>query len=159
MLTIQTILHPTDFSERSEYAFRLACTLARDHGARLVVLHVVPSPILVAGGDPVAASIIEDFQKKEKEKLDEVRAFDPTVQVEHRLAEGEPVREILRVAQEINCGIIVLGTHGLTGLKRLLMGSVAEGIAREAHCPVVMVKEPFPRPESTAEKGGQFAEG
>jgi len=76
MLSIQTILHPTDLSPRSEYALQLACSLARDHGARLIVLHV-------------------------------------------------------------------MGTHGRTGLSRVVMGSVAEEVSREALCPVLTVKNPF----------------
>jgi nucleotide-binding universal stress UspA family protein len=60
-----------------------------------------------------------------------------------RLGEGDPAAEILRVAREINCDMIIMGTHGATGLQRLLMGSVAEGVARAAICPVVILKTPF----------------
>jgi nucleotide-binding universal stress UspA family protein len=143
MLKIQTILHPTDFSERSDPAFLLACSLARDHGARLIVLHVIPPPVLVAGGDPVAAGIIEEFLNQQREKLGRLQAVGSIPELEHRLANGDPVEEILRVAAESNCGMIVMGTHGLTGLTRVLMGSVAEGVARESPCPVVIVKAPF----------------
>jgi nucleotide-binding universal stress UspA family protein len=143
MLKIQTILHPTDFSQGSDPAFRLACSLARDHGARLIVLHVIPSPVLVAGSDPVAAQIIQDFYNQQQEKLGCLRTEDSRVPVEHQLADGDPAAEILRVASDSNCGMIVMGTHGLSGLKRALMGSVAEGVSREAPCPVVIVKAPF----------------
>jgi nucleotide-binding universal stress UspA family protein len=80
MLAIQSILHPTDFSEGSAPAFRLACSLARDHGAYLIVLHVIPPPILVAGNDLVAARIIEDFHKQQSERLSRVRPVDSHLQ-------------------------------------------------------------------------------
>jgi nucleotide-binding universal stress UspA family protein len=155
MLTMQSILHPTDFSERSAHAFRLACALARDHGARLVVLHVIPPPVLVDGGDPVAARIIRDFYDLQRTKLGRLRPADSEVEVEHQLVNGDPVAEILRVAGDINCGMIVMGTHGLTDLKRVLMGSVAEGVAREALCPVVIVKTPFPLAQSSGGPPGE----
>jgi universal stress protein A len=144
MLSIQTILHPTDYSEYSEYAFRLACSLARDYRARLFLLHVIPGPLLIGGGDSVACKIIEKFLDEQRQKLDRLQPSRPTVEVTRQLAQGDPAAEILRVAREINCDMIVMGTHGLTGFKRLVMGSVAEGVTREAHCPVVIVKTPFP---------------
>jgi nucleotide-binding universal stress UspA family protein len=143
MLPIQTVLHPTDFSERSEPAFRLACSLARDYGARLVVLHVIPPPTQVDGGDPVIADMIDDFHHKLNEKLHRLQPADQNVQVQHWLSQGDPVTEILRIANEAKASMIVMGTHGSTGLRRALMGSVAEGVERQASCPVVIVKTPF----------------
>jgi nucleotide-binding universal stress UspA family protein len=143
MLSIQTVLHPTDFSERSDPAFKLACSLARDYGAKLVVLHVILPPVLIDGGDPVIADVIADFYRKMKEKLNRLQPDDPTVQVQHCLTEGDPVTEILRIAGQATATVIVMGTHGLTGAKRMLMGSVAEGVERQATCPVVIVKAPF----------------
>jgi nucleotide-binding universal stress UspA family protein len=140
MMRNQTILHPTDFSEGSQPAFQLACSLASDHGARLVVLHVIPPPTLVDGGDPVAAAIIEEFHNEQREKLAGLRLQDSAVQVEHRLVAGNPPGEILRAACDSGCGMIVTGTHGLTGMRRVLLGSVAESVLRQAPCPVVTVK-------------------
>jgi nucleotide-binding universal stress UspA family protein len=151
MLSIQTILHPTDYSERSEYAFRLSCSLARDYGARLFLLHVIPPPVLVDGGDPVAARSIREFLDEQRQQLERLRPQDPKVEVVHRLTQGDPAAEILGVAREIHCDLIIMGTHGSTGLKRLLMGSVAEGVARKAFCPVVIVKTPFLPGESPCE--------
>jgi nucleotide-binding universal stress UspA family protein len=147
MLSIQTILHPTDYSEYSEYAFRLSCSLARDYGAHLVLLHVITGPRLIGGEDPVACKIIDEFLDQQQQKLEGLRPADPKLKVTRQLAQGDPALEILRVAREINCDMIVMGTHGLTGVKRLLMGSVAEGVTREARCPVVIVRTPFPRGE------------
>jgi nucleotide-binding universal stress UspA family protein len=142
MLALKTILHPTDFSPRSEYAFRLACSLARDHGARLIVLHVVTPPPAVSYGEMIldtdTAAQVEQFWQT----LRQIKSPDPAVQVEHQLEEGFPASEIIRVAKEVKCDMIVLGTHGRSGLGRLLMGSVAEQVVRKAACPVLTVKGP-----------------
>jgi nucleotide-binding universal stress UspA family protein len=143
MLALRTILQPTDFSERSESAFRLACALARDYGARLVILHVA-APQVTAYGDMVAPVPLAVTYRELKEKLLTLQGPNSQVHVEHRLEEGDPVGEILRVAGEIRCDLIVMGTHGRRGLSRLLMGSVAEQVVRRANCPVVTVKTPFP---------------
>jgi nucleotide-binding universal stress UspA family protein len=139
MLTVRTILHPTDFSEPSGYAFNLACALARDYGARLVVLHVTPPPVIVYGGG-MAPPLPADYEDRLREQLRQVVPPDPKVAVEHRLVEGDMAAEILRIAGETKCDLIVMGTHGRTGLGRMLMGSVAEQVVRKASCPVVTVK-------------------
>jgi nucleotide-binding universal stress UspA family protein len=141
MIPIRTILHPTDFSGRSAAAFRLACSLARDHQAALVVLHVVtPEPVFLDGPyvPPPPGHRAELLQR-----LHEVRPDRNNIPVEHRLVEGDPAVQINRLAAESRCDLIVLGTHGRTGLGRLLMGSVAEEVVRKAPCPVLTVKEPF----------------
>lgn len=148
MLPIRTILHPTDFSVHSEWAFRLACSLARDHGSRLVVLHVIPPDVhgerIVVYGERGSASIRPRGYYQALEKLCQLRASDLKVSIEQQLEEGEPDAIILRVARESNCDLIVMGTHGRTGLRRLLMGSVAEEVVRKAPCAVLTVKTPFP---------------
>ena len=142
MLAVQTILHPTDFSEQSQNAFRLACALARDYGAHLVLLHVVVRPV-VAYGEAVIPLDVEDYRREAQEKLDRLDP-GPSIRATRRLEDGDPVTDILRVAGEIPCDLIVMGTHGRTGLARLLMGSVAEQIVRKAPCPVVTVRNPVP---------------
>jgi nucleotide-binding universal stress UspA family protein len=142
MLPLHTLLHPTDFSERSEYAFRLACSLARDYGARLVVLHVVTPPVVIYG-EGVVPPEPEMFRAEAQEKLNRLEAPAPGVGMERRLTEGDPVAEILRLARESGADLIVLGTHGRTGLGRLLMGSVAEQVVRQAPCPVLTIRMPF----------------
>jgi nucleotide-binding universal stress UspA family protein/quercetin dioxygenase-like cupin family protein len=144
MLSIQTILHPTDFSDNSWGAFQMACTLARENKARLILLHVIPpsaSPILT---EPPA----NPFQPAESQECLKGRFAwpqpqDPAIRVEHRVAEGDAPEEILRLAQALPCDLIVMGTHGRTGLSRLLTGSVAEEVLRKAACPVLAVKTPF----------------
>jgi nucleotide-binding universal stress UspA family protein len=78
-------------------------------------------------------------------KLHQLLPSDPNVPVDHRLAEGDAATEILRLANETRSDVIVMGTHGRTGLARVLMGSVAEQVVRRAPCPVVTMKTPLPR--------------
>lgn len=142
MLAIHNILHPTDFSPRSEYAFRLACELAKDHGASVVVMHVLPPPIAVFGNGIVPPEP-EETRDESKKRLRDLVSPAPEVRIERLLAEGEPASEILRIATERKCDLIVMGTHGWTGLARLLMGSVAEKVVRKAACAVLTVKTPL----------------
>jgi nucleotide-binding universal stress UspA family protein len=140
MLAVRTILHPTDFSERSQYALALACALARDYGARLIIVHVVRLPV-VAYGEGIVPPNPEVLRAAAQKELDQLLV---PVRAERRLEEGDVVGEILRVAREVHADLMVLGTHGRTGLRRLLMGSVAEQVVRKAACPVLTVKAPFP---------------
>jgi nucleotide-binding universal stress UspA family protein len=140
MSLFRTILYPTDFSHSSAGAYRLACSLAGYHHARLVIAHVLATPVAayVGGGlvtDP--ASHLQETQRM----LERMRPADVTFEVEHRLVGGEPAEEIVRLAGELKCDLIVLGTHGRTGLPRLVLGSVAEQVVRKAPCPVLTVKE------------------
>src|SRR4249920_638716 len=115
MLPIHTILFPTDFSESAQQTFPLACSLARDCGARLVVLHVAAPPVrhekLAAERHP------EEYYGVLRKALLQIRALEDNVSVEHQLEEGDPTSEILRVTLEIKAGLIVMGTHGRTGLE------------------------------------------
>jgi nucleotide-binding universal stress UspA family protein len=141
MLPIRTIVHATDFSDSSRAAFRVACALARDYVARLIVLHVQPPPMGLCTIEGVYLPP-EDTREELLKALHRMEPPDAAVRVEHRLAEGYPADEILRAAREIGCDVLVLGTHGRKGLGRLLLGSVAEQVLREAVCPVVTVRTP-----------------
>jgi nucleotide-binding universal stress UspA family protein len=127
------------------------------------VLHIVEPPAVVYGGGIVSPKTEEHWEEL-RAKLRQLRPEDPKVHVEHLLVEGDPVAQILRGATETNCDLIVMGTHGRTGLSRLLMGSVAEGVIRKAACPVLTVKMPFPdapsfeevsSPKTGANEGGR----
>jgi nucleotide-binding universal stress UspA family protein len=150
MLKFRSILYPTDFSEPSGRAFPLACALARDHKADVLVLHVYPPP--VAHGEVVARRQPNGFHDALWRQLQAFQAPGPAVCVRHRLAEGDAAEEIVRVAREEGCDLIVMGTHGRTGLRRLVMGSVAEEVLREARCPVLTVRA-LPSEEGTAPCG------
>ncbi|MCI0380621.1 MAG: universal stress protein [Gemmataceae bacterium] len=140
MLGLRTILHPTDFSPNSVYALHVASALARDYNANLIILHVYAVPVAVYGyGEGVLPPREEQLESLRKE-LHEVQV--PDVRLTHLLVEGDSVGEILRVADQNHADLIVMGTHGRRGLKRLLMGSVAEMVVRRASCPVLTVRTP-----------------
>jgi nucleotide-binding universal stress UspA family protein len=134
------ILVPFDFSTCGKAALDLATVLARDSGARLLLLHVDETPFLVAGGEyfEVAPVVSQDELRK---RLSEVVVTDPNVPCERRVETGNPTDEIVRMATEENVDFIVLGTHGRRGLTRLLLGSIAEAVMRQAPCPVISVRE------------------
>ena len=140
MLMFRRILHPTDYSDLSRPAFEMACSLARDFGAELVICHVSPPPVAA-----VANGIVVDIPTGEAEqmraRLEKVKP-DDALSVTHQLLRGDPASEIVRFAAEAGIDLIVLGTHGRGGLSRFLMGSVAEHVLRRAKCPVVTVKAP-----------------
>ena len=144
MLKLRTILHPTDFSERSECAFQAASSLARDHGACLAILYVQHPDVV--GFAEYTAYVPDPIQTPAdlKEWLSARCVIDPRLDVEYRVAEGDPAAEIVHAAKELGASLIVMGTHGRTGLDRLLMGSVAEAVSRRARCPVLTLKAPFP---------------
>src|SRR5439155_9282380 len=134
MLPIRTILHPTDFSDRSAHALRLAGALARDYGARLVVLHVAEMPVVAYGEGVIPPLDPEDAVRVARQQLELLEAPVTGTPAERRLEVGDPVETILDVAHALPADLIVMGTHGRTGLRRLLMGSVAEQIVRRATC-------------------------
>jgi nucleotide-binding universal stress UspA family protein len=145
MLAIKTILHPTDFSFHSEAAFQLACAVARDYGARLVVMHVAWGPLVGAVGEIIPPEP-ETYQEELTQTLKSLQAAAPDVRMEQRLLSGDdPAAAVLQVAADVGCDLIVLGTHGRTGLGRVLLGSVAEQVVRRAACPVLTVKVPAER--------------
>ena len=106
---------------------------------------------MVVGGEGVLILPSAVDLKPLREQLQQLRPQDPKVPVEHRLVEGTAATEILRLAEETKCDVIVLGTHGRTGFGRLLMGSVAEQVVRRAPCPVVTVKTPLPETSPSGE--------
>jgi len=141
MLPIKTILHPTDFSKPSEYALRFACALARDYQARLLLLHVVEPPVYY-GELGMTVPLPSDFHEGLHHRLSKLVPPDAGVTVETVLIEGGAPREILNVAEEQHVDLIVLGTHGRTGVARVLLGSVAENVVRHSSIPVLTLKTP-----------------
>jgi nucleotide-binding universal stress UspA family protein len=145
VLPLRVILYATDFSDHSRYAFQAACALARECHARLVVLHVVEPPATVVAGTSAVPLFAEEMPlAAADEDLHRVLPPDPELGVEHRLEVGHPAETILRVARELSADLIVMGTHGRHGLGRLLVGSVAEQVLRQARCPVLTMKRPTP---------------
>lgn len=143
MLTVRTILHPTDFSEPSRAAWQVACALAQTYKARLVALHVV-MPVTMAYGEVITTEAVEQQVASARQALEQWQATESGLNVERLLETGDPVEGILRVANQLPADLVVLGSHGRTGLARLLLGSVAEQVVRKASCPVLVVKRPLP---------------
>jgi nucleotide-binding universal stress UspA family protein len=142
MLHIRTILHPTDFSSCSENAFHVACSLARDHGGRLIVMHVKSPPETIMGEFGMPPPTPEDDLDELQAQLEHICCAEPSVPVEWQLEEGSPALEILAVARDSGCDLIVMGTHGHGALHQAVLGSVAEEVVRNAPCSVLTVKMP-----------------
>src|SRR4051812_14578216 len=126
MFRPRLILHPTDFSNCSRGAALIAADLARLYGATMLVLHVAETlgPENVTYGEAAAQRQPQGYRHRLYDDLRQAVPL-PGLQAEYLLAEGAPATEITRLAQERGCDLIVLGTHGRTGLEHLLVGSVA----------------------------------
>jgi universal stress protein A len=133
----KVILVPTDFSTASDAAVPHAEALARQSGAELVILHVEEPPLAYGTGE-LYYGIPEPNSELIGRMLEAVKPADPAVPFRHRLAMGDPAGEIIKAAGEEEAEMIVMGTHGRTGLFRALMGSVAEAVVRRAPCPVLV---------------------
>ena len=147
VLRIQKILVPTDFSECGNYALSYAASLARTFGSSIICVHVIEPIVPTVGYSgmteplPIAdiSEQLEDSAERELPKLaecDDCAGLD----VEELIVHGEAASEIVRVANERNVDMIVVSSHGRTGLGRILFGSTAEAVVRHAHCPVLVVK-------------------
>jgi nucleotide-binding universal stress UspA family protein len=153
MLPMRTILVPTDFSCSSANAFAIAASLAREAGAQVILLHVLSEPTFAEGTGLVPFDPAM-YRDEMREKLEHQAVYCPGLPLEQRLAQGKPIPEILQVARECQCDLIVMGTHGSSGLRRLLLGSVAEGVARKAPCPVLSVRTSVPEEAPLHELAG-----
>jgi universal stress protein A len=152
MKHFRTILHPTDFSPGSDAAFRYACDLAVDYDARLVVVYA-QGPVIPMGAEGVVISPDPDELRAVGEaQLSGIRPANPAVRIERAYREGPAPGAILDVAAESKADLIVMGTHGRSGVGRLLLGSVAEEVLRKAPCPVLTVKATAP-PKATKPAG------
>lgn len=139
-MPIRLILHPTDFSASSWPALGVARALARANGAKITLLHVAPAEVLPGGTFYAPADLGPEREALARLRDETARAgLEGSVQT--RFSQGDPVTEILRAAEELRCDLIVMGTHGRTGLRRLLMGSTAESVIRKAACPTLVVKD------------------
>lgn len=129
MIHVKKILYPTDFSSYSNQAYFHALGLAETYGASLTVAYVH------APGSP-------GDKAHQREQLEQIRPVNSKIPVSHVVLEGDPGAEIARYAADAGIDVIVIGTHGRTGVDRLVMGSVAERVMREAPCSVLVVKLP-----------------
>ncbi len=146
MPLFHTIIHPTDFDEPSKEAFRIARSLAQAVGARVVAFHVVPPPAIVAQDGRVIRNPKESEPADLWTEYRTLQADTPQVAVQYAVMvgdKGESQRLLERKVHELGAGVmVVMGSHGRTGLSRLLWGSNAEHIVRDLACPVLVVKAP-----------------
>lgn len=143
---LKTILFPTDFSEASNSAFEYAVEFARGSNGRLLIVHVQEPIHPLVGGELAYLPALDTDPAQLAALLHNIVPNDPQVTYAHQLVQGDPATEIVNLAKAEHADLIVLGTHGRTGVTRLLMGSVAEQVLRRAPCPVLAVKEPVAEP-------------
>ena len=148
MAAIRSILAPTDFSPHAAVAVRYACGLARDLGATLHLLHVLPDVVPVTADPMLAPAMPPEFFDQAEVRAREALglALDPAwgtpVEVRTAVHWGAGVGEIVAYAADHAIDLIVVATHGRTGIRHALLGSDAERIVREAPCPVLTVRDP-----------------
>ena len=147
MKPFDRILTAIDFSENSDYAFDYALTLAKQFNSELTIMHVINEPVDLRGFYVPHISFeqlekeIEDGATKMTEKFCQARLEDFS-SYKTAIVTGIPYEEIIRKAEETNTSLIVLGTHGRTGLDHLIFGSTAERVVRSAACPVLTIRLP-----------------
>lgn len=147
MIQLKHILHPTDFSEPAESAMNYALALCERFDAELHALYVLPSTIAVplSPGSFAPPALAEAQQQHRREAAELLAALVPSNweeqhSVHHVTREGAPFLSIIEYAREADIDLIVLGTHGRSGLSHMLLGSVAEKVVRKAPCPVLTVR-------------------
>jgi nucleotide-binding universal stress UspA family protein len=145
MKEFKNILFATDFSESSDYAFQYASTLARKFEARLMIIHVINEPVDLRGFYVPHISfekLEEEIEEGAKKMMDKfcrthIRDFE---NYETFIVPGIPYDEIIKKAVEQSADLIVLGTHGRTGLDHVLFGSTAEKVVRKSSIPVMTIR-------------------
>jgi nucleotide-binding universal stress UspA family protein len=140
---VRNVLVPVDFSENAEAAVRYAGDLARKFGGKLHLLHVVEPASFVNDLRNVPFTLsdkqLEATATTELEAL-ATRFIDPGVQTSWSVKKGKGYQEIVKAAKQLKADMIVISTHGYTGLKHTIMGSTAERVVRHAACPVLVLR-------------------
>ena len=146
MPAIERILVPTDFSPHSKEATAWAAALAGRFGASITLCHVyqpvsmiLPEGFVLKSAEEIA-TLLHALDASLAEARAELAGLAPGVTVDSVLLQGAPFAEIVRHARENRFDLIVVGTHGRTGLRHALLGSVAEKVVRKAPCPVLTVR-------------------
>ena len=142
-----TILLATDGSEEGKRATQAAIELSRDTSSELHVVYVLPTPAQLIGhhlySDEIRESLIGGAEREAerflKEQAERIESDGGKVSETHPRS-GDPDKEILRTAESLGVGLIVLGSRGLGTVSRALMGSVSDSVVRHAHCPVFVVR-------------------
>lgn len=151
MKAFNHILCPYDFSEFAGKALEYAIRLTRCSGDRLTVMNIMVNPFLFEGGSPIlgsniqAVDLLDKLREDDKQKLDALKkdlaAKHPDLDIAFREEESNDIGEaILQAQKSIGADLVVMGSHGRKGLRRVLLGSVAEDVLRHVECPVLIVK-------------------
>lgn len=161
-MKFKTILLPVDFSHSSDAALSFASSLAAESKARLILLHVgEDSPAYLAGygGFAYTPELHEQVSRENRALLEKIKPTVADIEYQHQYLSGDPAQEILAFADRENVDLLVIGSHGRTGLSRLLLGSVAESVVRGAKCPVLTVKQPTEEASAAEETQSEQTEG
>lgn len=143
MIDLKRILVPIDFSKYSANALRYACALAERFSAEVHLLHVT-DPLKGPGYLPPPEEWLRELEQQARTELEKLPGPDlgRNLVVDREIRSGFAFSEIVRYAREQDVGLIVMGTHGRSGLAHVLLGSVAERVVRKAPCPVLTVRHP-----------------
>jgi nucleotide-binding universal stress UspA family protein len=145
MSRVRTILYPTDFSSYSNQAYLHAVALAETHRASLTIMYV-------------AAPGQETDRQFWRGQLEQIRPANRSIAVNHIFLEGDPATEIVGYVRDAGIDLVVMGTHGRTGVERLVLGSVAEKVLRDAPCSVLVVKIPKGQKRGTSADAALIAD-
>lgn len=152
-MNVNHILVPIDYSDSGHAALAYAVSLAKEYDAEMHLVHVFEQPFAYVdagfSGTPIPADVQPVDLKQEEAKLERVTPAEG-VRFRRQFIIGNPADELVRYAKESDIDLVVMGTHGRTGLGRLLMGSVAEGVVRRSPCPVLTIKQPTEKLQETA---------
>ena len=136
-MNINHILCPVDFSDFNQAANQYASVLAQSSGAKITYFHVALPDVSYGAYGYID---IEAEKARDKKRLEEIRPTVDGVEWASAIGFGTPATAIVEFADENDIDLIVIGTHGRTGLRRVVMGSVAEAVVRKAQCPVLAIK-------------------
>ena len=145
-MKLRRVLHPSDFSRASTSAFARAVDLAKAGRAELVLVHVMSLPVPMAGDGYIPPKIWEEMEASSRayaqKQMDGLvaKARKAGVRVKTLLVTGVPHERIVQAARSQKADLVVMGTHGRTGLQRFFLGSVAERVVASAGCPVMTVR-------------------
>jgi nucleotide-binding universal stress UspA family protein len=144
-MQIKTILFPTDFSNGARAAMDHAISLAKDYNAKLILLYVIQDISIAEWYIPSSISVTDLVEDMQKSAWNEMNKWNTEVSakvkdVETMVVRGVPFAEIIKTAKNKNADLIVIGTHGRTGIDHMLFGSTAEKVVRKAPCPVLTVR-------------------